>query len=252
MARNQPTITAIMITRGRIDLVRQSYLSFKHQTYPAKKLLIVTDGREKADVKHLARTDRDVMILHANGTGKTLGQLRNLALAYASDLSIQWDDDDWYGPTRMVHQWQALENGKSAVMLTEQLHYFRDTGQVGWTVDSTGIEGTILFDKRCPARYPAWKRGEDTALKAELQRQNLLALAPGGACYCRTYHGDNTWDRNHHVNRIRAIGKTATQLQEDWEQLEAAARWYGWRSDWRPLAGTSDQRRAAKTGTSSY
>ena len=179
MARNQPTITAIMITRGRIDLVRQSYLGFKQQTYPKKKLLIVTDGREKADVKNLARTDKDVMILHANGNGKTLGQLRNLVLKYASDLSIQWDDDDWYGPTRMLHQWQGMENGKSAVMLTDQLHYFETPARWAGLWIQPGSRDHFIR-QAMSSSYPAWKRGEDTALKADLRRQNFLALISGG------------------------------------------------------------------------
>ena len=55
----KPTITAVMVTLGRMKLVRESYNYFKNQTYPAKKLLIVTDGQKKEHdaLKALATVD---------------------------------------------------------------------------------------------------------------------------------------------------------------------------------------------------
>lgn len=242
MSSHYPTITAIMVTRGCMDLVAESYRCFKTQTYPVKKLLIVTNGREKEEIKNLARKDKDVLALHVAGESPTLGELRNASLIYASRYSIQWDDDDWYGPTRMADQWKGLVGGAAAVMLTEQLHYFRDTAQVGWTLDPTGIEGTILFDKSCDLRYPLLRRGEDTALKAELRRSELLTLVAGGICYCRTYHGANTWDHQHHIDRVRALGKSAQQLEGERDRLRQAARLYRWRADWRPIIGVKNRR----------
>lgn len=236
-----PPITAIMVTLGRGDMVAESYRCFQKQTYPDKKLLIVTDCVDDSYemLKDLARHDKSVTVLHTGVEKKTLGELRNVGLDYATDLSIQWDDDDWYAPNRIMLQWEKMaENPEAkAVMLTEQLHYFRDTGQVGWTVDSRGIEGTILFDKNCGLKYPSSRRGEDTVLKQDLIRRNMLVLANGGICYCRTYHGSNTWERDHHVRRIRSLGKT--QKQMDMSKMREAAELYGWRKDWTPIYGRS-------------
>lgn len=226
-----PTITALMVTLGRTELVKESYKYFREQTYPAKKLLVVTDGedREHEFLKSLARLDKNVTVLHVGGPRKILGELRNLSIKYSpSDLSIQWDDDDWYGPTRIMDQFKGLGTGQ-AVMLQEQLHYFRDTNQVAWTVDSSGVEGTLLLDRRCGLKYPLEKRGEDTVLKKALQVSNLLNLVPGGTCYCRTYHGNNTWDREHHVRRVQEIGKK----QLDKEKLLEAAKFYNWKKGWK-------------------
>src|ERR1700753_2069997 len=108
MAKKYPTITAVMVTKGRLSLVRESYACFKQQTYPSKKMLIVTDGNKKEHeaLKKLVKTDKDLTIMHVDGK-RTLGELRNLSIEYApSDLTIQWDDDDWYGPTRIMNQFK--------------------------------------------------------------------------------------------------------------------------------------------------
>jgi len=231
-----PTITAVMVTLGRMKLVNESYHCFKNQTYPAKKILIVIDGNEEQHnvFKLMARKDKEVIILHLKNR-KTLGELRNISIDYApSDLSIQWDDDDKYSPTRIMDQFKGLKDSQ-AVMLKEQLHYFRDTKQVGWTVDQDGIEGTILLNRKCGVYYPAKCRGEDTVLKKELQSKNILNLVTGGICYCRTYHGDNTWYREHHIKRIHEIGKTEKEINQT--KLNEAAKLYGWPNGWKPIYG---------------
>ena len=211
-----PTITAVMVTTGRLKLVHESYKFFAKQTYLEKKLLIVTDCDEKpyAEIKEIAHKDKEVLVLYVGSNERqTLGDLRNLSLEHApSDLSIQWDDDDWYGPTRIMDQWLGLKDAK-AVMLTQQLHFFRDTKQVALVNDYTGIEGTLLFDRRCGLRYPGERRGEDTVLKKQLKEKNLVNLIPGGLCYCRTYHGDNTWERGHHMGRVVRMNKPITKAQ---------------------------------------
>jgi len=218
-----PTITALMVTMGRLPLVRESYKFFTKQTYPEKRLLIVTDCAQKEHeaLKKLAHEDKRVLIAHVEGR-LSLGELRNISLEYStSDLTIQWDDDDWYGPTRIMEQWNGLKSSK-AVMLQQQLHYFRDSSKVALTCDPTGIEGTLLMDRRCGLTYPSQKKGEDTVLKKELKERNWLNLVTGGVCYCRTYHGSNTWDKGHHLERVKNFKKPITKKElKDAERIYA-------------------------------
>jgi glycosyltransferase involved in cell wall biosynthesis len=216
-----PLITAIMVTKGDIDLINQSYSCFQDQTYPNKRLLIITDCQDEFVIK-----DKEVDILCVS-RGRTLGELRNIGLEKASKLSIQWDDDDWYSPDRMQIQYNALKKAK-AVLLTEQLHYFRDTNEVSWVYDSTGIQGTLLLDKTCNVWYPSEPKGEDTVLKNKLVKLKAINLVAGGICYCRTYHGDNTWSRKHHINRIKNFKKRDVNMAE----LKKAAKIYKWKKDW--------------------
>lgn len=234
--KQYPMITALMVTTGRIPLVKQSYKYFKKQDYPNKHLLIVNDGdvKEHEALKKIMGEDREVSVLHSARKRK-LGELRNLALEYSpSDLTIQWDDDDWYGPTRISEQYKGHHDGEyPAVVLKEQLHYFCDTNEVAWVSDPNGIEGTLFLDRRAGKFYPPASKGEDTVLKKELKLQNMLHIVEGGTCYCRTFHGSNTWDRDHHIERIRVMGKKRI----DMEALKKAARIYRWPKGWKPLFG---------------
>jgi len=234
-----PEITALLLTRDRLEMTRVSYLMFTKQTYPNKKLLILSDG-EPDEIAALNEYTSDARVtLLTTASGKTLGELRNIAVSHASDLSIQWDSDDWYGTDRMQVKYDALGD-KAAVLLLEQLHYIADTNEVGWVIDPSGIEGTVLLDRRCGFQYPHISIREDTALKLQLQQLELINVVPGGICYCRVFHGKNTWDRQHHLNRISRRGKTASQLELDWDQLEHAARIYGWPAGWKVVGGNSE------------
>jgi hypothetical protein len=53
-----PLITAIMVTKGDINLINQSYGCFQRQTYPNKKLLIITDCQDEFVIE-----DEEVEIL---------------------------------------------------------------------------------------------------------------------------------------------------------------------------------------------
>lgn len=59
-------------------------------------------------------------------------------------------------------------------------------------------------------------------LKDELTGRKLLNLVAGGICYCRTYHGGNTWDKNHHLNRVKNFKIPLTK-----KQLKEAEKIYG-------------------------
>lgn len=231
MDTKQPIITALMISKGNINLVRESYNCFVRQNYPAKRLLIVTDCTPKVlrALIELTKNNREVSILHVKDK-LTLGELRNLSLKHSpSDLTIQWDDDDWFAPNRMSLQYLMLHN-KTAVLLTEQLHYFRNSNEVALIKDFSGIEGTILLNRASGFKYPSLRAGEDTVLKQELVRKNAVTLVSGGFCYCRTYHGNNTWDLEHHLQRV-----TKLQQHAPMSFYEEAAKIYSWPPGWKIL-----------------
>lgn len=228
-----PDVTALMITTGRLELVAQSVADYQRQTYGTRAMVIVTDGPESVvtGLLQLAEADPSIRVVRFAGGG-SLGELRNVGLdAAPSDWTIQWDDDDWYHPDRLAHQVAGIKPGKSAVLLQEQLHYRRDTGEFAWIRKPVGIDGTILYDRRYPLRYPALRRSEDTALVAELRRHDQIALVPGGIHYCRTYHGANAWGAAHHVTRMRNLSMSADEVRARWAEVVAASRVYPWRAD---------------------
>jgi glycosyltransferase involved in cell wall biosynthesis len=155
--------------------------------------------------KVAASTSRPVRIING-GCGKTLGELRNMALdSAAGDVACQWDDDDQSHPERLARQWEAMRQAKAdACFLASQFHYFtrsrelfvRDTGK-------RGIECTVMHRTDLPVRYPALERAEDTAFMVGLKRFRCAVLPGVPWLYLRLFHGENTWDEEHHRQMMR-------------------------------------------------
>jgi glycosyltransferase involved in cell wall biosynthesis len=230
-----PLITALMVTTGRLNLIKESYKDFTKQTYPNKKLLIVTDCEEERHeaLKLIAKEDTRIKIVYVKSpTAKSLGELRNIALDLGSNLSIQWDDDDRFSADRIMIQYNGLKKA-SAVLLADQFHYFMQANKVAWTEDQTGIQGTLLFDKKCGLKYPAEKLGEDTLLKNQLLEKDLINVVLSNGCYCRRYHGQNVWDLKHHLNRAKNFSKPVSTI--DGKDLAKAAEVYNWTPGWKLL-----------------
>jgi len=122
---------------------------------------------------------------------KTLGHLRNLSHHHAhGELTIQWDDDDWHHPERILTQvgdW----SGHGAQVLHSQYRLDILTGES--FVLMGGIHGTVL----CPKGYldyPHEDKGEDTLA---LLKGHWTVLDNNPNMYVRTYNRLNTWDRTH-------------------------------------------------------
>lgn len=215
------------------------------QTYPHKELIVVVDDSNYSRaVQKLVEDAEGAISVVALPTRVPLGALRNLALNYArGEMICQWDDDDRYSPERLSLQVAALVDPKvRACFLHQQLHYFQTTREIFWTdwrlfagarllpAPSSWIPGTVLF-RRGPMRYPETgalsARGEDTAFAFELWRAGAAAIEAPPGTYLRRFHGDNTWNREHHRSLAMLHSQTANAMLESQTELEKATRWFG-------------------------
>ena len=170
----------------------------------------------------------------------TLGALRNLAMAQASgDVVCQWDDDDCYHPDRIRAQLaHMLEDGSRACFLTDQLHYREDDGTVRWVDWTLGgadvrgrlIPGTLMMFRDDRFRYPEAgeeaRRGEDSVLlNALCDAVEVSAAKDLGHLYLYTYHGRNTFSRDHHY-RMAAFGRSSSDIQGRLRTIRAAMAHY--------------------------
>jgi len=240
-----PVVTALTVTRGRLPLGRSAIEDFRLQTYPHRRLLILTDGGDEEADAYRAETkfdDRIGVLSLPKEAGKSLGELRNIALASSpSDWTIQWDDDDRYHPERISSQVLGITPGVAAVFLREQLHRRESTNEVAWVRAPHGgvIEGTILYNRRFPLRYPHLRRAEDSVLSRGLENSRVSTSIEGGILYCRIYHGTNTWDEAHHLDRMTRLGISEDELLQRSALLQEASRVYRWPENWRLLAKRS-------------
>ena len=156
-----PLVTAVMIT-GKTPkhekMARVAVQSFLDQTYTNKELVIINDGPYELRIGH--PSVREILIREPQK--KILGELRNLGIEEArGDWIIQWDDDDYHHPHRILFQ-MAHRRPDKAVVLLKQLRVDITKGEIICVqCDDGGIAGTILHPAKTDVRYPIEAQGED-------------------------------------------------------------------------------------------
>jgi glycosyltransferase involved in cell wall biosynthesis len=167
-------------------------------------LVVVDDGEDQvadlvsglAAVRHLALRQRT-----------SIGAKRNLACVAARGRVIaHWDDDDWYGPTRLSAQVAPLLAGEAEVTGLENAcqlelatgEFWRTTPELHRRLFVGDLHGgTLVYWKRLfdeGLRYPDVNLAEDAMFLRQVQRRSgrWLRLAnPGLFIYIR--HGRNAW-----------------------------------------------------------
>lgn len=209
-------VTAVMITGktpGHEKWARAAARCFLEQTYPAghRELLIVNDGVYRMDDlgEHVDGSGRPLVREVKIPPGKhKLGDLRNTGIEESwGDYIIQWDDDDWHGPTRMELQSGPLaaDRSRTCTFINRQLRYSFPRNSAK-TFTTNRIHGTIMH-RKCDIRYPSRGMMEDTDFMQKcITSYGLDSIVdidvPREECdriYIRFHHGDdqNTWPAAH-------------------------------------------------------
>lgn len=203
----RPLISCLMITRDRLNYVKMSIKCFQDQTYPAKELVVISEADDGVEEYVRMLEDSRIRFIRPSATCRTLGQLRNFSLDRARGVYVcQWDDDDWYHPSRLSLQYNVLKEKKvKACLLGQWMLISPLTQQYGVSsFRKEGWEGSILARKDIMPRYPSLKRGEDKALMTRLRKRTRVEVItqPGyWLLYGYLIHQNNTWT-NHHFQRI--------------------------------------------------
>lgn len=189
-----PLVTAVMITgmhKARYPLARVAMECFKKQTYPNKELLIINHGEESL----FDGDDRVRELRVKKRESATVGDLRNLGLIHASgQYIVNWDDDDWYHPERILCQMSAQE-GDAVVLLKNRIAYSFENGCALYLSIPTGSDATILHPRNMNYRYPSLLRKSDSVFSACFPKR--IAMDNDPALFFRFYHGLNLWNADH-------------------------------------------------------
>ncbi|MCE9622990.1 MAG: glycosyltransferase family 2 protein [Actinomycetia bacterium] len=218
-------VSCLMVTRDRRDLAERAVACFAAQTWTNRELVILDDGDEDyapmlAPFISAGEAIRYHRIQHDSSTH--LGGLRNATIELAEgDWCAQWDDDEWYGPTRIERQMAALNPGDvaSALRWTLMTVDSPTLGPLTFRADAGfATPGTVLH-RRDAARYPDLARGEDAVfLKSLRDAGGVAVLGKDDAnLFVRCFHGSNTWNEGHFLRRLH-------RRPVDWPSY-ANARW---------------------------
>lgn len=198
-----------MVTANRKHLMKRSIACFNKQSYPNKELVVVDDGEQDLSGVLEAVPENQLNYIKLDPSeDNTLGKLRNISLQEANGYYlVQWDDDDWYHPERISIQASYLDDGHDACCLSGALMHL-DTPEyvhhpyVGQLPE--GIPGSIMHRNDPSISYPHTRRAEDTVfLKEWMDRKYIQLPDKYSYLFIRCYHGDNTWEKEHFLRRIR-------------------------------------------------
>lgn len=214
-----PLITCACVTKDRPELLKRSINCYINQTYPNKKLVIVSQSNEdnnKIIFNYLKTLNRDDILFLEAPSMLTLGAMRNVSVELATgEIVCQWDDDDVYHPHRLITQYKALisDSRNVASIYSQFLKYFSNSHEVYWCdwwneheYSHRFLCGSIMFYKALfhlwenfyPERGSQSCREEDLHVLEKLISKGLIAPVTAGNQYIYVYHGVNTYDLDHH------------------------------------------------------
>lgn len=205
----QPLVSCLMVTRDRPIHAALAADCFVRQTHPACELVIVDDGAidygpflPTGDARHRIR-----YIRIDDGVPRMLGDMRNLSLDLAEgDWWIQWDDDEWYHPTRVeVQLAAAMADRTNGCALRWTLMHVESLGAALFRADAGFATPGTLLHRRTAHRYHPLARGEDSAYLREARRSAQLTVLgrQHSHLFVRRFHGANTWNEHHFLRRLR-------------------------------------------------
>lgn len=188
-------MTCLCLTRDRRNWLPKAIECWQKQTYPARELLILSDGQE---VRDLLPDDDRVRLVHL-AEHRTIGEKRNFGCEQAEgDVICHWDDDDHSGPGRLADQIQRLgETGKAvtgyhSMRFTDGAQWWQYRGDAGYAL------GTSLCYRRDWWRehpFHSKQVGEDNDFVWNANNCGQLATTDGTAFMYATNHAGNTSPR---------------------------------------------------------
>lgn len=214
--QDTPRISCLMVTKNRLKHVRTSIKHFQKQTYPNKELIIVCDSPDGVKEYVKSINDSNIHVYQLKSEKKTLGELRNKSVEFATGEYIcQWDDDDWFHPSRLSIQYQKL-NKRDVCFLSQCMLAWPDEQKFG--VSHSREEGwgnTMMARKNILPKYLNVSKDEDKYLMKQLSRQTHVIQDPMyWILYGFLVHKNNISE----LGYFQSIFQQRTSFHEFWPQ----------------------------------
>lgn len=204
-----PKLTCMMVTRDRPLLAGRSVDCFRRQSYPNRELLVLDDGADPSLEQSIhSLGDPSIRFIRLPEEGKTLGELRNLAVELASgEYVAQWDDDDLSDPNRLEIQMAAIHVTRSdACLLKRQMIWFPSMRKLAVS-NERFWESSFICRKGSLPPYPALRKGEDTDVIEKIVASSRVITIDYPGLYMYVFHHANTFEEAHWQNCWQAASR---------------------------------------------
>ncbi len=192
-----PSVSCIMPTANRRRFVPQAVRMFLAQDYENKELLVLDDGSDS--VADLIPRDPQIRYIRRPHR-QAIGAKRNAACAEArGDIILHWDDDDWYAPTRISMQVEALERTQADICGIDRVFFMEPLTRQAWEyvypkAGAPWVYGATLCYRRAFWRrnpFPELTVGEDTRFVLGVRDAHVHIL-PDNRFFVGLVHAANT------------------------------------------------------------
>ena len=206
-----PLVSALMVTRGDISLIKRAIKLFENQTWSNKELIIISVNKNEEIISVIEESSCKVEF-HLAPDGLTLGDLRNISVSHSNgEYLILWDDDDLYHKNRILVMMNVIRESNADLAFLSRLQlYWISQNKLALSAERLW-EGSVTMKRSASIIYPSLNKGEDTYVVTHQIKKHKIALvhAPHLYTYCIT--GSNTHDENHFEN-IYNQGKIYSSL----------------------------------------
>lgn len=225
-------VTGILVTgksAERFPLARRAVVAWQRQLFASQhSLLVINDHPELSLFNGTAPQGiREIRLSQRY----TLGELRNIGIDEAkTDYLVQWDDDDYSHPSRLMWQIEHTQQGRASIFQYEihcDLTGTIDASFVnnGRSIRTGGFPGTMMWPRKSGCRFRAIGKREDTEFVLALNKACVCDVLPNDpVLYCRCYHGNNTWSQEHVMTPKAGSRKLSNSEQRYVQQLMQQAQ----------------------------
>lgn len=194
-------VSCILPTFDRRLFVPVALACFERQDYPNRELIVLDDGCHPVEDLVAGRSRVRYVRLTKRAT---IGAKRNLAAELArGEVLMQWDDDDWFGPTRIRDQLGVLLAGAADLCHLEQRWLFDAcSGRFLYRYDESQADarvasGTLAMTKATWVRAGGYMDSSDAEdwelFQRAVARGARAALVANEGSYVYVRHGGNSY-----------------------------------------------------------
>jgi glycosyltransferase involved in cell wall biosynthesis len=229
-ALQQSLVSCIMPTYNRRKFMPLAIRYFLRQNYPNKELIIVDDGTDP--IMDLIPDESSIQYYRLDKK-ITLGEKLNLACEYAKgEIIAHWDDDDWYAPSRISYQVNALQNEEADICGINHLLYLHLSTKNAYQYIYPQDQRPWLIGSSLCYSKAMWKQNPFAPINVGMEAlfvwaspSHRVKKLPNKEISVHMIHEDNvspkktggTWWHSYPLEEIQNI------MQEDWHAYSNGA-----------------------------